>query len=613
MTAPLNPRSGEFSTLERHFANLMERLSGASNPELWLASALLCRQTAAGHVCLDLSNIGAESLPLPQGIVPFTPSLTGWLEVLARTPVVGPPGARTPLILAPGTRLYLNRYWNYERELIDKIDFLINSEPQVEDSALASGLARLFPPSSDREPDWQKVAAAVAVLKRFCIISGGPGSGKTTVVFKVLLLLLEQPQPRPPRILLAAPTGKAAARLRDTLRVLKQRHGLETAAAEAIPDEVCTLHRLLGYHPLSGACRHHAGNPLPCDLLAIDEASMVDLPLLVRVLRALPEQARLVLLGDHHQLASVEAGAVLNDLCGALPESRFSSSFSRQLAHLCGFPQLEKNAGTFSAALNDSLVILQKSHRFDETGGIGRISRLINAGQGRKAMELLAAGGSDCRLEPSGSPAQLACRIVDKFRSHYQKLFESPDPSVFLQEFSRFMVLCALRQGPWGSLEFNGLLERELTRHGWIPAHRTWYHGRPLLITRNDYRLGLFNGDLGVIFAAPGDDRPKAFFPSEQGMLRCFSPARLPPHETAFAMTVHKSQGSEFERVTLLLPDRGGETLTRELLYTGLTRARTETTVFGSRAVVLDALERRVNRASGLSDHFWGSRAKPEG
>ncbi|NLC70882.1 MAG: exodeoxyribonuclease V subunit alpha [Desulfuromonadaceae bacterium] len=608
MKAADHPRlSGLFSGLEHHFADFMERLSGGDRHELWLAAALLCRQTAAGHICLDLRRWDPQAA-FPAAAISF-PSPSLWLEKLQGAAVVGRPATRHPLILDEKGRLYLNKYWNYERECAETINKMISSTVTVDESLLAAGLARLFPSPAEPEIDLQKTAAAIAVLKRFCVISGGPGSGKTTIVVRVLLLLMEQSPAKPPSILLAAPTGKAAARLRETIRGWKGRLEAEPHLLEAIPDEVFTLHRLLGFHPFTGKCRHHRDNPLSCDLLVIDEASMVDLPLLVRVMRALHPESRLLLLGDHHQLASVEAGAVLSDLCGPRAENAFSPTLSTRLEKLLSI--LRTNPSVDESfrppLLSDSLVFLRKSYRFDESGGIGKAARLIKAGKGQETVAFLSdPTATACRLHPSASPGKIAATIVEQFHDHYQNLFSSPDPWTYLQRFSRFAVLCALRQGPFGAEEFNPLLEREMARRGLISSFGPWYHGRPIMITSNDYRLGLFNGDVGVVFRKPADQRMTAFFPTPDGGLLPLSPGRLPAHETSFTMTIHKSQGSEFDRVFLLLPPHFSEVLTRELVYTGLTRARREAVICAPDDILARTVERKLVRSSGLYDHFWG-------
>jgi exodeoxyribonuclease V alpha subunit len=606
MNSDAHPRlSGLFSGLELHFADFMERLAGGNRPALWLAAALLCRQTSAGHVCLDLPGWAAQAnAPATELSIPPLPL---WLEQLRETPVVGRPGAESPLILDDQGRLYLNRYWKYENECIEDINKFLSSEVTVNDPLLAVGLAQLFPPPPPGETDWQQVAAAVAVLKRFCIITGGPGSGKTSVVIRVLLLLLEQFPEGAPRILLAAPTGKAAARLRETIRTLRDRIPAAADRLQALPDEVFTLHRLLGLHPLTNQCRYHEGHPLPCDLLVIDEASMVDLPLLVRVLRALPAGARLILLGDRHQLASVEAGAVFSDLCGSRPENSFSPVFRSRLEEILPFPLPSNPAPAPSSPLSDSLVFLTRSYRFDEAGGIGKAAALVRRGEGKALAAFLSGpAATGCRRHPPASPGRIARAIVAGFADHYRSLFESPDPETFFTRFTRFSVLCALRQGPFGAEEFNPLLEKELARRGLIPALSSWYQGRPLMITSNDYRLGLFNGDIGVVFRHPAANRLLAFFPTPEGGMLALSPGRLPAHETAFAMTVHKSQGSEFDAVFLLLPPHFSEVLTRELLYTGLTRARQEAVICASDDILVRTVERRLTRSSGLRDHFRG-------
>lgn len=605
-----NPVIGQiqFSELDRRFADFVVRVEADPSNDLWLAAALASRQTGHGHICLDLGDFSEIQFVRDdnEGDTLNSPVLETWLKKLRSSEAVGESGGFKPLVL-DGHHLYLNRYWNYERELIEfiekqRIDVAIAVDPDV----LRSQVTRLFPP---QEPstglDWQKIAAITAVLKRFCIISGSPGTGKTTIVFKILLLLLEQNRKSDFRIALAAPTGKAANRLKESIISWKAKSPVMSDAVSSIPEEVTTLHRLLGSRPFSTRFKFNRENPLPYDVVIVDEGSMVDLPLLVKLLRALPESSRLILLGDKNQLASVEAGAVLSDLCGAGSESRFSARHSKMLQQLSGeensFPEQEGQAASF----NDSIVILQKNYRFDEKSGINKISRLVNRGEGQKAFALMCSGTYlDCIWEDAPPERILARWLVKRYASNYEKLFSAETPEEFLSQYHDFMILCAVRQGPFGVESVNLAIEKELERHGlvvrWSPGHGN----RPIMITANDYRLGLFNGDIGVLFYDTCRHRLDAFFPSLQGGIRRISPARLPRHESVFAMTVHKSQGSEFKQVLFLLPKMASDLLTRELVYTAITRAREKVQITGAKEIFFEAVSRKVSRTSGIVKAF---------
>jgi exodeoxyribonuclease V alpha subunit len=523
--------------------------------------------------------------------------------------VVGRPGEQTPLILDTGNRLYLYRYWRYEQELAAGLRQRAGQRGAVHDrSALRDGLTRLFAPSPPGGPDWQRIAAAVALWSRFTVISGGPGTGKTTTVVKILALLLEQAADRPLRIALAAPTGKAAARLKTAISRAKV--GLATVAAvtERIPDTVVTLHRLLGVVPGSGRFRHHGGNPLPYDLVVVDEASMVALPLMAKLVAALPPDARLLLLGDRDQLASVEPGAVLGDMCGADAPVRFSGELRQFLADVSAAPLADLPGRAGEGALADSLVVLRKNYRFGDDSGIGSVSRAINAGDGPAVLAALEAAAAVVARCDTPSPAALLPALEPLVVDGYGEYLAQTEPVAALAAFDRFRLLCAMREGVYGVAGLNRAVERILAGRGLIVPDGGWYRGRPVMVTVNDYALRLFNGDTGIVWPDPEQSGTLAvYFPHEQGGVRRVSPLRLPRHETAFAMTVHKSQGSEFDRLLLVLPPADYPVLTRELLYTGLTRARQRVALWCDRELLQAVVERRVERRSGLGQALWAA------
>ncbi|HEY5973635.1 MAG TPA: exodeoxyribonuclease V subunit alpha [Geobacteraceae bacterium] len=594
-------REHEMAGLDRHFARFICRLAGTGDEHLRQLVELLVNAVADGHVCLDLAAAAAD----PASAVAGRPvaELAGHLRSF---PVVGTPGAFTPLVLDDSGRLYLYRYWRDEHDLACLLRERGGQPAPVDEAALRAGLARLFPPPPAGEMDWQQVAAVAAVRSRVCVISGGPGTGKTSTVVKVVALLLDQPGGGKLRVALAAPTGKAAARLLESLRSAREKLALSPDLLAAIPDEVATLHRLLGMVPGTGDCRYHAGNPLPCDLVVVDEASMVAMPLMAKLVRALRPGARLLLLGDRDQLASVEAGAVLGDICAGRA-GRYSAEFAGLAARVCGV-QLPVASDASVPPLTNSLVVLEKSYRFAVGSVIDQAGRLVNMGDGEAVLTLLAGDDSGSvswhdlppvdRLEKALAPAVCA---------GFAPCLQAADPAEALRLFGRFRILCALRQGPYGVAELNGCVERILAVHGLIAHHDRWYAGRPLMVTANDYSLKLFNGDAGIVLPDPAvGGALRAFFPSADGGVRAIAPLRLPPHETAFVMTVHKSQGSEFDRLLLMLPDRDTPVITRELLYTALTRARQGVAVWGAAELFRAGVARRVQRNSGLQAALWG-------
>ncbi len=531
----------EFSVLDRKFGEFLQRLDTSAAPEVQLAAMCTSRARANGNICVSLQEIGES-----EGA-----RLTTLRRKLKESDVVGAPGDFTPLILDGHDRLYLRRYWEYEQQLARAILARATS------SAIAE----------EANADLQEVAATKALANKFTVITGGPGTGKTRTVLRILELVFAQPGGESLRIALAAPTGKAAARMTDSIRAAR-----ENLAAT-------TIHRLLGYLPGSPHFRHDAEKPLPADVVIIDEASMVDLALMAKLVVAVPPSARLILLGDRDQLASVEAGNVLADICAAA------------------------EAAAPNEPLHGSVVELRRNYRFAETGGIYRASSAINSGDADAAVAAFQSTSEEARWHPlppaTRLPEALRARVVEAFRPYLQET----DPAAALAALQKFRILCALRHGPFGVENLNAVVEEILFGVGLLLPKPGWYPGQPIMITQNDYNLGLFNGDSGIVLTDPeAEGELRAFFVSSEGKIRRYLPSRLPAHETAFAITVHKSQGSEFEQVLLLLPDKDSPLLTRELLYTGMTRARRRVAIWASENILRAAIARPVNRSSGLRD-----------
>lgn len=581
--------------LDAHFADLLLRHAQVPSPELALAAALVSHHAGDGHVCLPLARVaGTPLFDVLPGLRWPAPELDAWRSALDASGVVGPPASARPLILDDAGRLYLNRLWRDEDTVARDLVARAAPRADVDPSALHVELRALFP-GDDPGSIGQRRAAAVAALHGLGILSGGPGTGKTHTVGR-LLVLLQRLSKKPLRLALAAPTGKAAQRLAESLR----RAAADLPDALLLPASVPTLHRLLGIGA-DGCPRHDADHPLACDLLLIDEASMVDLPLLAQTLRALPAPARLVLLGDPNQLASVEAGAVLGELCtgagayGPAAAARLAAA-TGDAAPVAGEGEAQ---GAPAGGLADSVVVLEHSYRFDGGGAIGRLAAAVRTGEAQDALTQLAQD-ADVRFEPVADAAQLAARLAGVVDAHIAPRFDITHPAAALDSLREFQVLTALREGPFGVSGVNAAIERLLRRRGRIRAQAAQYPGRPLLIGRNDYGLGLFNGDLGLLLAQP-DGALRAWFAGPDGAPRPLSSGRLPAHDSAYAVTVHKSQGSEFRRVLLILPPQPNPLLTRELIYTAITRAREGVTIWGSEATLAAAIGRRVLRDSGLA------------
>ena len=608
-TIDLLLQQGILSELDVRFGRFTTRLSGKEDEDLFLAAALVSHLQGEGHICLDLSTHAAKPLLEDTADSVTCPKLSTWRKTVEASPVVGRPGDFRPLIL-DGSRLYLYRYWNYERRLADILkERMGNDNLKINKSLLKDGLKRLFPGGKKGETDWQKVAAFTSLTKRFCVISGGPGTGKTTTVAGILALLKEQAGSERLRIALAAPTGKAAARLQETIKNAKEKLNCREEVKAAIIEEASTLHRLLGTVRDSPYFRFNAKNPLPAEVVVIDESSMVDLALLSKLVQAVPAEARLILLGDKDQLASVEAGAVLGDICDTGSVHGFSRPFRDAFKEIAGQDMEGRPLGGNDPRPGDCIIQLQKNYRFGDKSGINAVSRAVNEGDSASSIHLLKEGSyQDIQWQVLPRPDALPRALRDRIVNGYSGYLKAAEPGEIFSLFNRFRILCALREGPYGVYALNLLVEQILREEGLIKRDSRWYRGRPVLVTRNDYNLKLFNGDVGIILPDPAvQNEPRAFFQAADGTLRKFPPLRLPEHETVYAMTVHKSQGSEFDQVLFLMTDRMVPILTRELVYTAITRAREKVEVWGREEVFHDAVSKRIERTSGLREALWGS------
>ena len=622
--------AGRLPPLAYYFARFVARGCGAGEDGVpALSAALASARNLAGDVCVLLAEHACRVLFTEDGGIeaegPVAPTLEEWLAQLRDCPWVGAAGDRAPLILDDG-RLYLNQYWRFETDVARALLHRMAPATGLDATRLADGLGRLFPgpaaPADDASPetDWQRIAAAIAVTRRFAVISGGPGTGKTTTVVKVLALLLEQSPDL--RIGLAAPTGKAAARLAESIGSGKQRIAAAGGTAETvlarIPEQAQTIHRLLGYGA-DGLFQRDAENLLPVDCLVVDEASMIDLPLMARLLAALPAAARLVLLGDRDQLASVEAGNVLGDITGRGQPIRYDAEQVRLLAAVGAAPAAVLSRALKPAAAGDesppvaaAVALLRFSWRFAADSGIGALARAVNAGDGDAALDLLDGDMHPdvARLTPAANTLNPAC--IDWAVERFAPALAADDPASALERLERARVLTALHRGPFGAETLNARIAERLYAASQTPLRPGadgLHHGMPVMVTANDYEVGLYNGDVGLLWSetnlADGrTGRLRAHFRTADGSLRVLSVRQLPPHVCAYALTVHKSQGSEFDEVLLVLPPDPIPLASRELLYTGVTRARERVIVHVSGASLRQACATRVQRTSALAERL---------
>jgi exodeoxyribonuclease V alpha subunit len=580
--------AGVLRALDVSIAQRLIELCPPQDEGVELAIALLSRHVGEGHVCLPLDELANGTLADRLEVAPDSwpqRSTPAWDQLLRGSPLTTG-SAASPLVLDEAGRLYFRRYFEHERALAAQVRARgALEESALDETQLESGLHRHF--GADDPADLQRLAAETALRRRLTLISGGPGTGKTSTVVKILALLNEQAQARGqdfPRMKLMAPTGKAAMRLMEAIRGAKGKLQSMAAVRDHIPNEVTTIHRaLLEVTRLRNADALERARPLAADVVLVDESSMVDLTLMARLFEAVPQSARIILLGDKDQLASVEAGAVLGDLCAA---------------------GLAKGAEPRARAREAGVVQLTRSYRYAETSGIAMLARAIQGADAGRAMDILRDPRfPDVTWRPELPERELGAELSAQVIAGYTPYLELArvEPELALKKFDQFRVLCAHRRGPLGVEVINRQIAQLLFDRNLLARPDGRCPGWPLLVTNNDYRNRLWNGDLGLI--AHDASRPSAtcaYFLTPDGDARMLSVGRLPRHESAFALSVHKSQGSEIDDVAVVLPREVSPVVTRELLYTAVTRARFRVTVYASEALLEAAVKRSVARSSGL-------------
>lgn len=617
--------NGWLRPIDAAFADFLRDTGGETDEQVLLLAALASQQLGQGHICLELASALAE----PRSLTPFagidsaatTPAdklerldADTAEQQLRQSPVVDTGPGQAPLVLDAG-RLYLRRYWDCEQAVARHLQRLVAVRYAVP-ANLRAWLDAVFDTPGAEDVAWQRVAAALAVRGGLTVITGGPGTGKTTTVVGLLGLLqgIAGDDGTSLRIRLAAPTGKAAGRLTESIGQRVAALPVADALRAAIPTEVTTLHRLLGRRPGSRHFRHDHRNPVHADVVVVDEASMIDLEMMACLLDALAPQTRLILLGDKDQLASVEAGAVMGDLCRGAEAGGYDAATVAWLQDAAGEDVIPWRGN--GGALAQQTVMLRTSHRFGADSGIGALAAAVNAGDQDAVAAAWQADSTDLeRIELTGlGDRRLERLAVAGYRPCLEALASSepeepPETSAHraLEAFGAFQLLCALREGPAGVDAINSRVAQALHREGLIPRADGWYPGRPVMVTRNDYQLGLMNGDVGItVSVAPEDGRRglRVAFPLAGGAIRLVLPSRLSDVVTAYAMTVHKAQGSEFAHTALLLPETDSPVLTRELLYTAVTRASERFSLLqpANVNVLNEAVGRRTRRASGLAE-----------
>ncbi|MCB1029992.1 MAG: exodeoxyribonuclease V subunit alpha [Acidimicrobiales bacterium] len=596
--------AGVLRSAEVQVAATIIRLVQGTTPEVGLAVALCVRQLLNGHVCIGIDSIESdiESMELDGSAevlvraLPW-PNVEQWKAALSSSPAVlnvdpvsgqptaAPPSGTTLPLVYDGTRLYLERYWRYERVIGDRMLSDAAETSTTTNPELETLLDQFFGPDDPKDPNLQRLATSVAMRRRVTVIAGGPGTGKTYTVARLIATAIASDRDSGAglAVALAAPTGKAAARMGEAVALALGELELDDQIKERISSiEARTLHRLLGWRP-DGTFRYHRGEYLPYDLVVVDETSMVDLPMMARLLEALSPKARLVLVGDPFQLASVDAGAVLGDVVG--PAAR-----------------LEQITGPIS----DSLVVLQRVRRFAEGSAIAKLANAVRSRDSDSALSMLTAsdGAELAWVEPNDTKSLSSLRSqVSEAAVEVVSLAQHGDGPGALEASTKLKVLCATRWGTFGSYAWTRDIEQRIAaRLNDVHIQQRWYVGRPVIVTRNDYVTGVFNGDTGVVVER--DNRLVVAVNAVDG-IREMSTSLFDELETWWAMTVHKSQGSEFNHVVVSLPENSSAVLSNELLYTAITRAKHKVTVVGTEAAIHEAVENPIRRASGLHARLW--------
>jgi len=566
---------------------------------------LLSKRLAEGHICIPLDS---------EDETPFGTCDAAQLSRVSPALLGNPDHLNAPFIL-DGDHIYIQRYYKYEHSIFSRVSERLNLSAEIKKSfrdsllSVKSVIQREFTLSASddgAEPDWQFVAVMRCLMEQFGIITGGPGTGKTTTLAKLLLILYSmQPEAR---VALAAPTGKASMRMVESLRMRSEKFPEEIRTKiQALKPH--TLHMLLGYRRNSVYFRHDRSNLLPYDCVVVDEASMIDVPMFSKLMDACAPETRLILLGDKDQLASVEAGTLLGDLCLSANKLNHLSEDDHRFINdqIVGYkhyiPDLYKTDKDTS--LSRVITELKFTHRFGKDSDIGKLSRAVIGGDAEETKRLLS---SEAEKNISIADPTDDKSFTD-FVCQYGEMLKAASPAEALTHLNQIRVLVTVRQGPYGLYGINERIEKILRARfpGLINPQPGFYHNQPIIITQNNYDTGLYNGDVGIIRKEAGSERYKAWFEASQSSTepRSFNPALLSSFETAFAMTIHKSQGSEFLDVMVVLPEKADNPLlTRELLYTGITRARRSVLLVGTEAGLVAGLEKKVQRFSGLKGRF---------
>ncbi len=589
--------NGWITEAEVQFPKLLQQLDPEVDERVLLAAAMCIYAQLNGHVCLDIQHWDEQYLfNEPETKVEITQKLKEeWLLALRESSLVSAGDELKPLILEEG-RLYLQRFWKYEEELCERISAKAEKTNSVSEQE-SKAIRKVTAPANDLfETNWQHVAVQLSFLKNLVIISGGPGTGKTFTVLNIITAHMLANSDKKLRLALAAPTGKAARRLTESITAGKNRLQEDIKDVAQIPDKAQTIHKLLGANYRGSKFSFNEKNPLPYDLVIIDEASMLDITLWIHLLRALSPATKLIILGDKDQLSSVEAGSILGDLCAG--DNSFSKEITKQLSGIELEPEKQSPQ---KPAINDSIVFLTKSYRFDEQSGIGKFAQAVNRGDDEAAISILNDSTyKDIRWQKPG--AKLVHQVIKEYAVQHHHNYMSADGENRLAQSNTRKILCAVRKGPLGVEQINRQAERMIKQAKGYTIGDEWFPGRLVMATRNNALLKLRNGEIGLYNQTDRDEGTVTF---EGEHAAAISTSRLTDYEPAFGITIHKSQGSEFDEIAIFLPTVINTILSKEILYTSVTRARRDTLIVAEERILRQTIRRSVSRKSGVRKKIW--------
>jgi len=596
----------DFTDFDHHLAVFLCKLDKDESDIIYLSVAALSSALRSGNICLDLNQVSSAAVTLVTEQCSFSafPDAATWIATLKQSVVCGIPGEYKPIIL-DNTRLYFYRRWHDEQQVAEYfISKTITEFPTMLFDHL--DLIRSFFTNNTTETDYQYLSAILSLANRCCIINGGPGSGKTTTVAKILALhLLLFPDAH--RIGLAAPTGKAAARLKSAIMHAVNELPCTDAIKKALPSDAVTIHRLL-FSNQKNAFIDSIGDQmhqfLPYRILVVDEASMIDLSLMAQLVKVLHPHCKLILLGDKDQLSSVEAGSVLGDISDCGNEHGYTASFCSALLK-CS-PQLTSLPDEQCSFAN-STITLKKSYRFNDTSGIGNLSKAINRGSMEDVLSSLNdSNQTDCTFRSFASDTDFNVHLQKIIASDFRPLLKCTDADQAFALLDNFRILCTVREGDYGVDAINSHIMSQLSP-GYRATTSLLYAGLPVLVTANDYRMNVFNGDTGIVSRNEKTHNTLMIaFKNQDSSIVYHHPGQIKQYEPSYAMTIHKSQGSEFDTVLVILPPQRLPICTRELLYTAVTRAKKRVEIWGTHDSLYACVNSQIVRSSGLRDKIWG-------